>query len=126
MNHQNFDAQIQQDYEDAGLDTALPTTLEATVLELTAIRQEIKTCAEHSDMLRIQQSVDQAILERDLGHPDKAKIIENIRTADSKNATYRMFKNVRGKNQKSKLTTVGIPTSWPSPDQLDNPPDPSC
>jgi hypothetical protein len=32
-----------------------------------------------------------------------------------------MFKNVRGKNQKSNLDTVDIPTSWPPPDQLDNP-----
>jgi hypothetical protein len=32
-----------------------------------------------------------------------------------------MFKNVRGKNQKSKLTSVDIPTSWPSIDQLDDP-----
>jgi hypothetical protein len=29
--------------------------------------------------------------------------------------------NVRGKNQKSKLTSVDIPTSWPSTDQLDDP-----
>jgi hypothetical protein len=32
-----------------------------------------------------------------------------------------MFKNVRGKSQKSNLTTVDIPASWPSPDQLDDP-----
>jgi hypothetical protein len=121
MNHQNFDAQIQKDYDDAGLDTKLPSTLAETVLALTAIRKEIKTCAAESDTIQIQESVHQAILERDLGNSDKAKVIDNIRNAESKNATYRMFKNVRGKNQKSKLISVDIPTSWRSIDQLDDP-----
>jgi hypothetical protein len=122
MNHQNFDAEITQDFEDAGLDTALPTTFGATVLELTVICQAIKTCSKHSVTTRIQESVDQAILEREHGNLDISKIIENSRKAESKNATYCMFKDVRGKNQISKLTTVRTPTLWPSPDQLDDSP----
>jgi hypothetical protein len=121
MNKKNFDVQIQRDCEDAGLNTPLPTTLEATILELTAIRKEIKTCAANSDSTCIQESVDQAIIERKLGHHDKAKIIDNIRKAESKNATYRMFKTIRGKNNTCNLTTVHIPKSWPPSDQLDNP-----
>jgi hypothetical protein len=51
MNHQNFDAQIQKDYNDAGLDTELPSSLAATVLALTAIHKEIQTCAAESDTI---------------------------------------------------------------------------
>jgi hypothetical protein len=32
-----------------------------------------------------------------------------------------MFKNIRGKKNTSNLTTVDIPTSWPTSDQLGNP-----
>jgi hypothetical protein len=53
MNQQKFDAQIQRDFDEVGLDTPLPTTLDATILELTAIRKEIKTCAANSDHKRI-------------------------------------------------------------------------
>jgi hypothetical protein len=41
LNKLDFATQIQQDYDDAGLDTPLPTTLEDTILELTAVRKEI-------------------------------------------------------------------------------------
>jgi hypothetical protein len=121
MNQLDFDAQIQKDFDDAGLDTPLPTTLDATILDLTAIRKEIQSCAANSAANRAQESVDQAIIGRELGHTDKTKILDNIRTSESKNATFRVFKNVRGKSQKSNLTTVDIPASRPSPDQLDDP-----
>jgi hypothetical protein len=101
MNKLDFAAQNQQDYEDTGLDTHLPTTLEATILELTATCKEIQACPANSSTICIQESVDQAIIEQELDHPNKAKIIDNIRNAESKNVTYRMFKNVRGKKTRN-------------------------
>jgi hypothetical protein len=55
------------------------------------------------------------------GNKNAAKIIDNIRKCEAKNEAYRMFKNIRGKNQKAGLTTVDIPTSWPRPQRLDDP-----
>jgi hypothetical protein len=108
MNQLDFDAQIQQDFDDSGLDTPLPTTLDATILDLTATCKEIQSCAANSAAIRAQESVDQAIIGRELGHTDKAKILDNIRTSESKNVTFRMFKNVCGKNQKSNLTPLKL------------------
>jgi hypothetical protein len=90
-------------------------------LALTNVRQDIYNSEKDSEQLRKTEQAEQVSLERNLGNKNTAKIIDNIRKCEAKNEAYRMFKNIRGKNQKAGLTTVDIPTSWPPSSRLDDP-----
>jgi hypothetical protein len=121
-NNRNFDDQIHIECLDAGFALEnLPTTLEATTVALTNVRHDIYNSEKDSEQLRKTEQAEQVSLERNLGNTNTAKIIDNIRKCEAKNEAYRMFKNIRGKNQKAGLTTVDIPTSWPPSSRLDDP-----
>jgi hypothetical protein len=122
-NNKNFDDQIHNECLEAGLDLELlPTTLEATTLALTKVRQDIYTSEKDRKQLCKTEQAEQVSLERNLDNKNTAKIIDNIRKCEAKNEAYKMFKNIRGKqHQKAGLTTVDIPTSWPPSNRLDDP-----
>jgi hypothetical protein len=121
MNNKDFTKQLTQDLLDAGLEDELPTTLDATIIALTKARKGILECSQHSRQLRTDENAARIALERSLDHLPQAKILSNIHNEEQRCDTFRMFKNIRGKNSKSGLSSVDVPESWPSPHDLSDP-----
>jgi hypothetical protein len=104
MNHTDFTTQLQSDITAAGIEEDLPSKLADTLLAS-----------------RTDENAACIALERSLHHLPQAKILANIHSEEHRGETYRMFKHIRGKNNKSGLSNVDVPDSWPPPQALSDP-----
>jgi hypothetical protein len=120
-NNKDFTKQLTQDLLDAGLEDELPTTLDATIIALTKAHKDIHECSQQSQQLRTDENAARIALERSLDHLRQAKILSNIHNEEQRCDTFRMFKNIWGENNKSRLSSVDVPESWPSPHDLSDP-----
>jgi hypothetical protein len=111
----------QSDIIAAGIDEELPSTIEDTLRAITTVRQDIRECQTNSRSIRTDENAARIALERSLNHLPQAKILANIHNEEQRGETYRMFKNIRGKNNKSGLSNVAVPDSWPPPQYLSDP-----
>jgi hypothetical protein len=121
MNRTDFTIQLQCDITAAGIEEELPSNVEDTLLALTTVRQDIRECQNNSRQIRTDENAARIALERSLNHLPQAKLLANIHNEEQHGETYHMFKNIRGKNNKSGLSNVDVPDSWPSPQTLSDP-----
>jgi hypothetical protein len=111
MNCTDFTIQLQCDITAAGIDKELPSNLEDTLRAITTVHQDIRECQTNSRRIRTDENSARIALERSLNHLPQAKILANIHNEEQRGETYRMFKNIRGKNNKSGLSNVDVPDS---------------
>ena len=116
-NHLDIYSQLETQRNSYNITDPLPTTRSDTRKLLTNTRQQLRRAIATSREKRLQEQLQQIETEAANQNSDKAKIITQIKNAEQKNATWGMFRKIRGKNTKTALTTVAVPTSWPTQDK---------
>jgi hypothetical protein len=76
---------------------------------------------ENSRQLRVDENTERISLDRSLDRLFKAKVLKNIQKEEQRADTYRMFNNIRGKSNKSRLSTVDVPEVWLGSQDLEDP-----
>jgi hypothetical protein len=71
--------------------------------------------------MRMDENAARISFKHSLHHISQVKILANIHKEEQRGETYRMFKNIHGKNNKSGLSNVDVPDSWPPPQALFDP-----
>jgi hypothetical protein len=113
-NHIDITARLRKTCDDHDINTPLPTTVEATTLDITQVRKHICKCLKESKETRALEQLERISIERSNDNQDKAKMLHALHLTEQHTQMYSMFRNVRGKSQHSSLTTIDIPDTWPA------------
>ena len=121
LNNVNQTSRYQRALEKREVPDSIPTTLIETRRKLSATKHEIRNIQLLSRKHRDAELIQRQQTASNSNQLQAAKILKAIKKVEHRNDAFHMFQNIKQAQNKSGVTDISIPSSWPPPLDPDHP-----